>query len=133
MSCGTVLALKPGRCVRGQSAGRAAKRLALRRRRFEREMVREDGSDSNLREAIGCLGLFLLFVVCVAAPSFAYHSFGPWAAILAAATALGAWAYLGPPPFPGLLQGTLGLGVFLNGIGWAGFSLYIVFRAWLNS
>ena len=95
-------------------------------------MANVDKSDSILREGIGCLGLFLLFAVCVGAPSFAYHALGPWVAILASGTALVAWVYLGPPPFPGLLPGTLGMAVILNSIGWLGFSSYGIVRAWLN-
>jgi hypothetical protein len=91
-----------------------------------------DASNSNLREAIGCLGLALFFVVCLQAPSIAYHVLGPWAAIVGSGIALGAWAHFGPQPMPGLLPGLLGIAVFFNSIGWAGFALYGIVRAWLN-
>jgi hypothetical protein len=96
-------------------------------------MENTDKSDSIINEGFGCLGLLLLFAICFGAPSFAYHAFGSWVAILASVTAVVAWLYLGPPFFPGFLPGILGVGVILNSIGWVGFSLYGIIRAWLNA
>lgn len=100
---------------------------------FNEKMTNAEESDLNLREGIGRLGLLLLFAVCVVAPSLAYHALGAWAAILACVMAVIAWSSLGPPAFPGLLPGALAVAVFLNSIGWLGFSVYRILRVWLNA
>ncbi len=96
-------------------------------------MATSEQPESVLREAIGCLALLLLFGVCIGAPPFFLQLLGPWAALGASAAAFAAWAYLGPPPHPGLLPGAQGIAVLFNSLVWSAFSLVIIMRAWVNA
>ncbi len=86
-------------------------------------MTNSSSDSSNLREALGCVALLILFATCVGAPSAAYGSLGPWAGLGTAVGAFVAWIYLGPPPMPGLLPGLLGILVLLNSVAWTAISI----------
>jgi hypothetical protein len=92
-------------------------------------VVTGSSSDSsNLREALGCVALLVLFVTCVGAPAAAYGSLGPWAGLGVAVGALIAWMYLGPPPMPGLLPGLLAIWVLMNSVAWTAISVVGLIR-----
>ncbi len=93
-------------------------------------MGNSDPPESALREAFGCLALILLLVVCLAAPAVSNQALGAWAALVASVLSILAWAYLGPPLFPGLLPGLMGLIVIGNGLVWAALSLFQLVWAW---
>ena len=91
-------------------------------------MTMVKNGNSNLREALGCVALLVLFITCLAAPSAAYGSVGPWAGLGIAVGAFIAWIYLGPPPMPGLLPGLLGILVLLNSVAWMVISIVGLIR-----
>ncbi len=91
-------------------------------------MTDSNGDSSNLREALGCVALLVLFVTCVGAPAAAYGSLGPWAGLGGAVGAFIAWMFLGPPPLPGLVPGMLGILVLLNSVAWTVLSIVGLFR-----
>ncbi len=91
-------------------------------------MTDSSGDSSDLREALGCVALLVLFVACIGAPSVANASLGPWAGLGMAVGAFIAWVYLGPPPMPGLLPGMLAILVLLNSVAWSAVSIVRLIR-----
>ncbi len=91
-------------------------------------MTGSSSDSSNLREALGCVALLVLFVACVGAPVVANASLGPWAGLGMAVGAFITWVYLGPPPMPGLLPGMLAIWVLLNSVAWTAISIVRLIR-----
>jgi hypothetical protein len=73
-------------------------------------------AESAAREVAGCLvelaAVVLLALACALGPMVAAVLLSPWVGAAVAAGALGAWAWLGPRPYPGFLPGCLCLSGF---------------------
>ena len=94
----------------------------------DEEPPRTSSDTSDLREALGCVMLLVLFVTCIWAPAAAFASLGPWAVLAVAVGAWIVWLYLGPPPFPGQLNGMLAMAVLISSVVWAGWSIVALIR-----
>ena len=91
-------------------------------------MTDSSGDSSNLREALGCIALLVLFAACIGGPAAVNANLGPWAGLGMAVGAFIAWVYLGPPPQPGLLPGMLAILVLLNSLAWTTVSIVRLIR-----
>ncbi|TWU50731.1 hypothetical protein Poly51_40240 [Rubripirellula tenax] len=68
-----------------------------------------NASRENLQLILFFVIVVLLLGACIAAPLLVAAWVHPAAGVLAAILAMIAWAYLGPPPMPGVLNGIVAL------------------------
>jgi hypothetical protein len=80
------------------------------------QVAQEFKGPHPLVEALGCIYILLLFLLCLLGPHVAVTSLGAWWGMGGAILSLVLWARLGPSPMPGMLPGMLGVAIFFNAI-----------------
>jgi len=83
--------------------------------------------DNTLLGCLPPLGLLTLWGLCVVASPVLRGFLGPAAGLATAVTTTALWIRFGPRPMPGLLQGTMAMGLLSTNVLQAAYCIYLLF------